>query len=274
MQLKMYRHLWGIDEPPRQSVPRIREAGYDGIETGVPAPDQRGAFKALLDENGLGFIAMLFTGGQSVREHLDSLRAQVAALPGLDPACVVVNGGADWFSPAEALEFFRGALEVERDSGYAFAHETHRGRVLFNPWAATRILTELEDVHLCADFSHWVCVCERLLDARDANIVVAASRVRHLHSRVGYEQGPQVPDPRAPEFAEHLARHEAWWDLVWASQRARGVEVSTMTPEFGPPPYLHTLPYTQQPVADLWEVCNWQAERQRRRFAGDASAAS
>ena len=43
---------------------------------------------------------------------------------------------------------------------------------------------------------------------------------------------------------------------------------STLTPEFGPPPYLHTLPHTNVPVADLAAVCDWMASRQRDRFAG------
>ena len=28
----------------------------------------------------------------------------------------------------------------------------------------------------------------------------------------------------------------------------------TITPEFGPPPYLVTLPFTQQPLTDQWAV--------------------
>lgn len=83
---------------------------------------------------------------------------------------------------------------------------------------------------------------------------------------MGYEEGPQVPDPRAPEYGTHLAAHEAWWDLIWASQARRGFEVSTLTPEFGPPRYLHTLPYSDCPVADLEAVCDWQALRQAKRF--------
>ena len=35
----------------------------------------------------------------------------------------------------------------------------------------------------------------------------------------------------------------------------------TFTPEFGPPGYMPTLPYTKQPVADLWELNAWMARR-------------
>jgi hypothetical protein len=37
----------------------------------------------------------------------------------------------------------------------------------------------------------------------------------------------------------------------------RGQETFTITPEFGTDGYLHRLPFTRQPVADLWEVNRW-----------------
>jgi hypothetical protein len=42
---------------------------------------------------------------------------------------------------------------------------------------------------------------------------------------------------------------------------------STLTPEYGPPAYLHTLPHTAMPVADLWAICHWQAQRALVQFA-------
>jgi hypothetical protein len=53
---------------------------------------------------------------------------------------------------------------------------------------------------------------------------------------------------------------------LWASQRARGLTRSTLTPEFGPDGYLHCAPFTQEPVADLWDINQWIAHRQRDRF--------
>jgi hypothetical protein len=83
---------------------------------------------------------------------------------------------------------------------------------------------------------------------------------------VGYEEGPQVPDPRAPEYESHLNAHERWWKMVWDAQLARNQQVSTLTAEYGPPLYLHTLPYSQTPAANLWDVCEWQAQREASRF--------
>ena len=94
-----------------------------------------------------------------------------------------------------------------------------------------------------------------------------AERCIHMHARVGYPEGPQVADPRAPESQMYLEAHEHWWDIIWDSQATRGMEVSTLTPEYGPPPYLQILPYTAAPVANLWEICRWQAEREADRFS-------
>jgi hypothetical protein len=39
-----------------------------------------------------------------------------------------------------------------------------------------------------------------------------------------------------------------------------------MTPEFGPDGYLHLLPFTGAPVADLWELNQWMAAEERRHY--------
>ena len=61
--------------------------------------------------------------------------------------------------------------------------------------------------------------------------------------------------------------HFAWWRAVWEGQRARGFETITMTPEFGPDGYCHLEPYTQKPVADIWELNVWTGQRLRAEFA-------
>jgi hypothetical protein len=110
-------------------------------------------------------------------------------------------------------------------------------------------------------------VCERLIDTEPDIIALCAERAHHIHARVGYDQGAQVPHPAAPEYREALEAHENWWAQIWRSQLLRGLSVSTMTPEFGPDGYLHCLPFTGAPVADLEQINTWMAERQRRRFA-------
>jgi hypothetical protein len=137
---------------------------------------------------------------------------------------------------------------------------------MYNPWTTRDLLKAVPGLKLTCDFSHWVCVAERLLDGEWSILRQCADHAVHIHARVGYEEGPQVPDPRVPEYRRHLEAHERWWDLVWDRQSNLGHPVTTLTPEFGPPDYLHTLPGSQIPVADLGEICAWQAQRQAERF--------
>jgi hypothetical protein len=40
-----------------------------------------------------------------------------------------------------------------------------------------------------------------------------------------------------------------------------------MTPEFGPDGYLHLAPFSQQPVADLWELNQWMAAEESKHYS-------
>jgi len=267
VELKLFRHLWGLDEPWETAFPKIRAAGYAGIESGLPQPGDEARFRDLLAAHQFAFIAQIFTTGADVQAHVTSFRSQLARAATFAPVLVNCHGGRDAWTAAEGQQFYAAALTVEREAPVAVAHETHRGRILYNPWIARDLLQRFPDLKLSCDFSHWVCVAERLLTTEGEIVALAAERALHVHARVGYEEGPQVPDPRMPQFAAHLAAHEAWWDMVWDSQAARGMTVTTLTPEFGPPLYQHTLPPDGVPVGDLAEICDWQAARQAQRFA-------
>ncbi len=267
MELKLFRHLWGVNEPWETAFPKFKAAGYAGIECGLPTPDDEARFRDLLAAHQFAFIAQVFTSGADVQAHVTSFRSQLARAATFAPVLVNCHGGRDAWSATEAQQFYTAVLAAEREMGVAVAHETHRGRILYNPWITRDLLQHFPDLKLSCDLSHWVCVCERLLTSEGDIIALVAQHGLHLHARVGYENGSQVADPRAPEFAPQLAAHEAWWDMIWDSQAARGMTVSTLTPEFGPPSYQHTLPPTGTPIGDLAEICDWQAARQAQRFA-------
>lgn len=266
MKLLLLRHLWGVSEPWETAFPRFKAAGYAGVESALPPLEQRRKFRQLLKTHRLEYIPQIFTHGKTVAEHLDSFSAQVEEARAFAPRFINSHSGRDAFTEEESIRFFDGALEIEQAKGITVAHETHRGRILYNPWVAERMLTRFRPLQLCCDFSHWVCVCERLLNTEAEILARCARHCAHLHARVGFEQGPQVPDPRAPEYAGHLEAHERWWQTIWQAQQAAGVKISTLTPEFGPPPYQPTLPYTLAPVSQLNEICDWQAQRQSDQF--------
>ena len=267
MRLQRVRHMWGTEMPWESSFPKAKAEGFTAIECGMPPEAEESRFLKLLKEHAFEYIAMAFSGGPDTKAHVASFRQQIERAKRLGAIKVTCHSGLDGWSPAEADAYFKEVLAIESSVGLTVGHETHRGRQLFNPWQTRDLLERHPNLKLCADFSHWVVVTERLLTGCDDIIALAASRTVHVHSRVGYEQGPQVPDPRAPEYEPALLAHEKWWDTVWAAQRKQGMEVSTLTPEFGPPAYMHTLPYTNVPVSNLWAICKWIADRQAERFA-------
>jgi hypothetical protein len=157
-------------------------------------------------------------------------------------------------------------MELADKQGLELCFETHRSRSLFNPWVTQRLVRALPELKLTADFSHWCVVCERLMDTELDVIEAIAPQVVHIHARVGYDQGPQVPHPAAPEYAGVLQAHQRWWESIWRAQLAAGREVSSMTPEFGPDGYLHQLPFSGEPVADLWQINDWMRQCERQHF--------
>lgn len=269
MKLKMVRHLWGVEKNWTEAFGLFRQMGYEWIESPMPAGNQEHQFTELMRENDLGYVAMAFTSGNDPQAHLESFRSQLQNAIRLGASLLTAHSGRDSWDPETSLAFYKEVVQIEKDSPIPVAHETHRGRVFFNPWITRVILDRLESLKLCCDFSHWVCVAERLNwdDEKSTILHLVARHAVHLHARVGYEQGPQVPDPSAAEYRHHLQTHMKWWEIVWKSQQARGLTFCTVTPEFGPPAYLHTLPHTNVPVANLWDVCEWMAGQIRERYA-------
>jgi hypothetical protein len=124
---------------------------------------------------------------------------------------------------------------------------------------------------LSADFSHWCVVSESLLADQAESLGLAIERTDHIHARVGFEEGPQVADPRAPESSAALEAHLGWWDRIIALHRAKGSALVTVAPEFGPSPYMPSLPWTGQPVSDQWATNVRMMGLLRGRWAGDSA---
>ena len=281
MDLLMLRSRWtgsnDLDELIRQTV----ADGFDGIEGPIPAtlPEQR-RYKQQLADHGLVFIAEATTGGdpqsaadwwiprpeRTIADHLGDLQWVLDQATEMGALFVSTMCGYDAWSWSQNVDFFGQALELERESGIQISFETHRGRSLFNPWVTRDLLQQFPDMKLTCDFSHWCVVCERLIDSEWSILELCAERALHVQCRVGYPQHAQVSDPRAPEYRSALTAHERWWDLIWQKQAERGMEQATMMPEFLWDGYMQTLPYSEMPVADVWAITCWMADRQRRRF--------
>ncbi len=263
MKLKVFKSLWGMEHwSLEERFARIADAGYAGVESPPPGPEEEKLFRELLERYGLEYSSMAFTGG----DHLESLRSQLERAASFSPVLVNVHSAKDDMPYEEQLSFYRQAVEIERSFGIPVVHETHRGRAMYTPWTTERLLNDVSGLRLCADFSHWCVVCESLLEDQAERMAGITARASYVHARVGHAEGPQVNHPAAPEHAEALAAHDAWWRSIARHRRDEGADQLIFVPEFGPPGYLQTLPFTRQPVSDLWEVCLWMKNYLERRW--------
>ncbi|MDX2024110.1 MAG: TIM barrel protein [Deltaproteobacteria bacterium] len=265
--LTIIRHLWGLDGHWRDWLTKIKASGYAGVEG--PPPADSDAFAAALRALDLHYVCQIVThaSDRSATGHFQSFKSQIEAASPLSPLFFTSHSGVDMWPLDESRRFLSNALTYAAKQGLDVSHETHRGRIFFNPRDTLQLLSEFPDLQLTADLSHWVNVCERIPDDATLGLALLAPHIRHIHGRVGYAQGPQVPDPRAPAYALELAAHERWWAEIWRIRIGAGQRQLTLTPEFGPPPYQQTSPYTALPLADPWDVSLWMAARLRERFA-------
>ncbi len=274
MQLQLFKTLWGHAGSLEEAVEQAVAKGFDGLEGCADrTPAQIDALAPALAENSLAFIQEIMTGGDyvprryaTVDEHLADVERQMQLGKPLRPRFATIIGGCDAWTIAQSIHFFTEAMELGERYNVACSFETHRSRSLFNPWVTLAILERIPQLKLTCDFSHWVVVMERLLDDDWEAVTQVARHAHHVHARVGYAQGPQVPHPAAPEYAQALASHQRCWEAIWASQCNRDYSISTMTPEFGPDGYLHTMPFTNHPVANLNQINAWMGARERRHF--------
>ena len=260
--------MWGMKGSTlRAKLERAKDAGFDGIEMGVPAePGERRELGALLKELGLALIAQQWTVGAGPSEHTRSFEEQYARAVELGPLFVNSHTGRDVFTLDQNLEVFRAAEQLEKDRGVAVLHEIHRGRATFSALATIELLEALPGLKLTADFSHWCCVHESLLEDQAQRVDQAIAHSHYIHARVGHAEAPQVPDPRAAEWRTAVDAHLSWWQAIAAARKAEGAKALTICPEFGPPPYLVTLPDTGMPIVDLWEVNRYMKDFLTRRL--------
>lgn len=281
MKLQVFRSLWTNGVDLDAAIAECHRGLFDGVEGAVPSEGAaRREFLAKLRAADVPFIAEITTGGDyvplhdSFEAHLDELRRIAEGTLDAQPVRHTSLAGCDSWSPGQGVEFLGRALEIFDELGIVASFETHRSRLTFNPWATRDLLLELPALRLTCDFAHWCCVCERLvMDGEPDILALCAERALHVHARVGYSQGPQVPHPAAPEYAEALGAHERWWDAVWAGQARAGRTLATMTPEFGPDGYLQAAPFTGVPAASLDEINRWMSHRLRERYASDTAPA-
>jgi sugar phosphate isomerase/epimerase len=271
MNILFFCPHWGLEQWPLEDVFRkIKEAGYDGVEMAVPFDtQQKEEFLQLLDKYGLALIAQQWSAtGATFAEYKASFEKHLYHFAAVNPLFINSQTGKDYYSFEHNRELIERAEEISKETGVKIVHETHRGKFSFCAAVTRQFLEAIPDFTLAADFSHWCNVSESFLQDQKETVQIAINRAAHIHSRVGHTQAAQVSDPRAPEWQEALEHHLVWWDAIFENQKKSGAAIFTITPEFGPWPYMPALPFTRQAVTSQWEVNIYMRDLLKKRYAG------
>jgi len=257
MEIKFFCPRWGCENVSwDEFCRRVKEAGYDGVEYGIPAESTKqeldGAWSNFEKYGLLAIPQHYSTYDADFNLHLKNYGAWLDLIAPYKALKIDAQTGKDYFSFEQNKKLVERAAEHTRATGVEVYHETHRNKFTFAAHITADYLMRIPELRITLDASHWVNVAESFLQDQQEAMAIAIERAEHIHARVGYQEGPQVPDPAAPEWDEALQYHMAWWDKIIARKRAAGDALATITPEFGPYPYMVHLPYSQKPISDQW----------------------
>ncbi len=267
MKIKFYAPLWGNTLPFEIFCQNVKAAGYDGVEMALPfEPNEKKEILATLQKYNLELIGQYWQSFErNLDEHAKNYEKYLTHLIEATPIFINCQTGKDYFSFEQNKRLFDLAAKLSKESGIKIIHETHRGKSLFAAHITQEYLTKIPDLRITLDISHWCNVHESLLDDQPEAVNLAIAHTDHIHSRIGHTEGPQVNDPRASEWSEVLETHLTWWDKVVETHKTNGTNL-TITTEFGPTPYMPTVPFTQMPLANQWEINVYMMNLLKKRY--------
>jgi sugar phosphate isomerase/epimerase len=268
-ELKILATNWGFPGNIDDYCAKVKHDGYDGIEIWWQyEPKDHDALFAALKKYQLE-VGFLCAGHETnFKDNFASFKKMVsaAAINTIQkPLYINCHSGKDYFSFDDNKNFIDYTMQLAKETGIKICHETHRSRILYAAPVARNFFEKIPGLRITLDISHWCNVHESLLQDQQETIDMALQRVDHIHARIGHPEGPQVNDPRAPEWEDAVKAHFAWWDKVVELKRKSGDRLTILT-EFGPPHYMPALPYTIQPVADQWAINVHMMQLLRKRY--------
>ncbi len=263
IQIRYICPFWGYEHVDAHSfVDKAVTHDFHGIEINLPSPRSfRETFIGELERRraidpGFIFIPQQLEapGRDAVKVYIDRVERKLKELAVYEPAFINSHTGSDHYSFDDNCRVIEAVLNVEKRTGVKILHETHRGRFSFHAKSLLPYLEKFPELTLTADLSHFCTVSESLLEDQEEIIDVILRRSGYVHARVGQEQAPQVSDPFAPEWNHHLSRFVGWWSKILEYRMADRNDRFLICPEFGPAPYMPSLPFTLQPIGNQWQI--------------------
>jgi hypothetical protein len=274
MKIKYLCTMWGMNQPTlEESFSLIKGAGFDGVEMSLPSNrEEIKNIDALLKEIGLDLVAQVRAEGSTVEAQIDFLEKELNRVLGLNTLLVNVHCGKDYWPLAENIKVISIAQRLASELGIKILHETHRARATFCTTSTMDIIDALPEIRFTADFAHWCCVHNSLLQDQQDSVNRVIERSDYIHARVGSATSPQITDPRASSWEEAVEAHVRWWGKIVEHHKNSNSEFLSICSEFGPPEYMVTMPSTGKPIADQWDINCYMKEMLKERLghlAGD-----
>ena len=252
-EILFFQTNWGYNGGIEDFIEKAKKSGYDGVEIWLPAePEKQNIISKALKKFDMKVIFLCGTNRnlkfeESLIEYKNYLKKAIDQ----KPLAINSHTGSDFLTYDQNMAFIDAANNLSKASNIPIYHETHRGRFSYSLPETIKYLEKNDNLFLTLDISHWIVVHESLLKNQDKFINSVINRSNHIHARVGFEEGPQVNDVKAPEWKSTVDRHLEIWEFIIRKRLDEG-KMITVTTEFGPPNYMPTEPVTKKPLSDQW----------------------
>jgi sugar phosphate isomerase/epimerase len=264
MEIKYICTYWGCEHlSAKEFLTKVVTNGYKGVEINFPDDEHFIAeFNAELERirNTINpnfiFIAqqVLPNKKETVNEYIARITQRLEFLIQLKPNYINSHTGKDFYDFSDNCKIIEVCDHLSKVSGIPIWHEIHRGRFSFHLKTLLSYIDIFPKLKLIADFSHFCVVSESDLHDQSDLLSKIYPNIKHIHARIGFEQSPQVNNPFAPEWTNYLEQYLSWWKEIIAIQKNKKNTICTITPEFGPFPYMPQEPFTQKPLSNQWEI--------------------
>jgi len=264
MEVNYICTFWGCEnQSAKEFLSNVLANGYDGVE--INFPDDTHFIQEFIEElqkirntvhPNFVFIAqqVLSNKNESVNDYMQRITERLTFLTTLKPDAINSHTGKDFFDFGDNCKIIETTEHIAKNSGIPIWHEIHRGRFSFHLKTLLKYLDVFPNLNLIADFSHFCVVSESNLDDQQDLLKQIYPNIKHIHARIGFEQSPQVNHPFAPEWKDYLEKYVIWWKEIIQIHQKRNYSAISITPEFGPFPYMPQEPFTKKPLSNQWKI--------------------
>ncbi len=263
-QIKYICTFWGCEhQSATEFLNHVVANGYDGIE--INFPDDQHFIEDFISElnhirntvdKDFIFIAqqVLPNKKETVNQYIESFTQRLEFLAALKPHFINSHTGKDYYDFKDNCNIINLSHQISKETKIPIYHEIHRGRFSFHLKTLLQYIETFPELLLTADFSHFCVVSESNLSDQQDLLEKIYPHIQHIHARIGFEEGPQVNNPFAPEWKLYLENYTKWWQAIIKVHQTRPKNLITITPEFGPFPYMPQEPFSLKPLSNQWEI--------------------